>query len=185
MKYISKKVLSIDVGIRNLSFCIMNDEYKVCKWDNVSIIDEGVSVKSVKVSTLVENLLSFLSDNFGADHEDIDEVIIENQPALKNATMKTLAIVLYTYFKMMNMNVGNFNNIRFIPAANKLKCKKAMLITDSIKKYSDRKKAAIKIALEYLSIYDNNKKDWFAGHKKKDDLADSYLAAIHHFETVR
>jgi hypothetical protein len=163
----------------------MNNDFKVCKWDNVSIIDEGVAVKTVSVSTLVENLLTFLSDNFGADHEEIDHVIIENQPALKNATMKTLAIVLYTYFKMMNMNIGNFNNIRFIPASNKLKCKKAIPFVNNIKKYSDRKKTAIKVTLEYLNDNDNIKTEWFVGHKKKDDLADSYLAAIHFFETVR
>ena len=54
---------------------------------------------------------------------DVDVVIIENQPALKNPVMKTVQMLLYSYFliKGYNQQMNPIKNIEMINARNKLK----------------------------------------------------------------
>ena len=129
----------------------------------------------------------------------IDYILIENQPSLKNPKMKTIQIMLYSYFMMRtkiddindnddnNDNEENINSenktpdILFISASGKLKfCKNEEIekMFNHLKsKYTIRKKKAI----EYCSLYmghDEMNLDFFNICKKKDDLADSYLQAI-------
>ena len=47
----------------------------------------------------------------------VDIVCIENQPALKNPTMKSIQMILYSYF-LMN---GSMEDIQMMNARNKLK----------------------------------------------------------------
>ena len=50
-------------------------------------------------------------------------IIIENQPALKNPTMKTIQMLLYSYFLIngYTRDDSNIENIEMINARNKLK----------------------------------------------------------------
>ena len=71
---------------------------------------------------------------------------------------------------------SNIAHIEFISAANKLKnCQEEEKLS-----YSDRKKTGIKNCLEIIN--DNlNYSEWnnyFNKHKKKDDLADSFLQLL-------
>ena len=68
------------------------------------------------------------------------------------------------------------DRIEFVSASNKLKdCDANEKVN-----YKDRKKLGIKKCLELLSTNNgfNNKLDYFDSHKKKDDLADSFLQGI-------
>jgi len=81
----------------------------------------------------------------------------------------------------------NMNNIQFISASNKLK----MFIGNKKTTYNERKKIGIeetkKLLLKIGS--DNIEKDkiidMFNKHKKKDDLADSFLQGIWYIERER
>ena len=87
--------------------------------------------------------------------------------------MKTIQGMLVQYFVMCQVNV---KNIEFISASNKLKdCD----IKDKTK-YSDRKKLGISKCLETISTDHRfiEKVEYFNGHKKKDDLADSFLQGM-------
>ena len=58
---------------------------------------------------------------------DVDEVLIENQPSLKNPTMKTIASVLYSYFILrgvIDKNNDKIKLVRFVSPSNKLKVDK-------------------------------------------------------------
>lgn len=108
---------------------------------------------------------------------DCEYVIIENQPVLKNPTMKSIQIMLYSYFLIKNKNM---KLIKLVNASNKLKVYKDKIpesdkeIIDKIKdKYRKNKMTAILHAS--LMIKDNEKLDYFNSHKKKDDLADAFL----------
>ena len=103
----------------------------------------------------------------------IEYVIIENQIGPIATRMKTIQGMLVQYFVMCPVNV---KNIEFISASNKLKdCD----IKDKTK-YSDRKKLGISKCLETISTDNrfNEKVEYFNGHKKKDDLADSFLQGM-------
>jgi hypothetical protein len=103
----------------------------------------------------------------------IEYVIIENQIGPIATRMKTIQGMLVQYFVMCQVNV---KNIEFISASNKLKdCD----VKDKTK-YSDRKKLGISKCLETISTDHRfiEKVEYFNLHKKKDDLADSFLQGM-------
>ena len=103
----------------------------------------------------------------------IDYVIIENQIGPLAIRMKTIQGMLVQYFVMSPVEV---KHVEFISASNKLKdCD----IKDK-SKYSDRKKLGIAKCLETITSNSNfsSNLDYFNAHKKKDDLADSFLQGL-------
>ena len=112
-------------------------------------------------------------DKLFAEEICIDYVIIENQIGPLAIRMKTIQGMLVQYFVMCSVEV---KNVEFISASNKLKdCD----IKDK-SKYSDRKKLGISKCLETISTNGNfsSKLEYFNAHKKKDDLADSFLQGL-------
>ena len=112
-------------------------------------------------------------DSLFSNEVCIDYIIIENQISPIATRMKTIQGMLVQYFVMCGLKI---NNIEFISAANKLK-------EFSVKektKYSDRKKMGIEKCLEKISTDHRFSEhiNYFNSHKKKDDLADSFLQGI-------
>jgi len=121
------KILSWDVGIYNLSYCIIekieNESPKIIDWDIVNLVDNEQMKKNRNL--LFENIPRKL-------HElpqllDVDFVVIENQPSLKNPQMKSIQMILYSYFLILGKVIGNettksyIDKIDFCSASNKLK----------------------------------------------------------------
>jgi hypothetical protein len=162
-------ILSIDVGIKNLSYCLLEakcNNVKVIGWDNIAITDKNC--KKIKVEEITECVLDTLMGNFNDDFF-ADVVLIENQPMLKNGLMKTVAVVIYTYFNMLKIQFGNVKEVRFISATNKLK-----LIIDgdasgSKETYKDRKQLSIALARQHIINVAPDFIDWFEKQSKKDD----------------
>jgi len=101
----------------------------------------------------------------------VDRVIIENQIGPLALRMKTLQGMIMQHFIEKGCPI-----IEEISASNKLKD----YLTKKKTKYSERKKLGIKVTQEILK-YNNNLDMWipiFIEHKKKDDLADSFLQGI-------
>ena len=110
----------------------------------------------------------------------IDYAIIENQIGPLAIRMKTIQGMLVQYFVMCPVEV---KHVEFISASNKLKdCD----IKDK-SKYSDRKKLGIAKCLETISSNSNfsSNLDYFNAHKKKDDLADSFLQGLWFLSTFK
>ena len=132
--------------------------------------------KKIKIQELGKNLILEL-DKF-PDFLNIDYVLIENQPVLKNPTMKSVQMILYSYFLINGIIKNTIKEIKFISARNKLKVYDGPLIEVKIKgKYARRKRLSIEYCRHMINNDENNLQ-FFNGHKKKDDLADSYLQAI-------
>lgn len=177
------RILSIDVGIKNLSYCYLNTDKsktQILDWGNLCVTEENS--KKIKLENLTEEVLLTLQDNFDDDFE-ADVVLIENQPMLKNGMMKTVSVIIYTYFNMLKIQYGNIQEVRFISATNKLKCSK---VDQNINKsnYKDRKKLSIQVAKLYLEKIAPDKISWFETHKKSDDFADSLNQAIFFIEKI-
>ena len=115
---------------------------------------------------------------------NVDIVIIENQPALKNPTMKTIQMLLYSYFLIKGIMIEerSISSIEMINARNKLKAYKGPEISCDIK---DKYKRTKFLGIQYCQymITENQKIEdkWrklFNESKKKDDLSDAYLQGM-------
>lgn len=117
---------------------------------------------------------------------EVDQVIIENQPALKNPNMKTVASMLFSYFVMRGIyeNKGKMtaDNINFAAASGKLKVNKKA--TNKQLKKGKNEKDVYNITKDLGIIYTksligNKFKALFEKHAKKlDDLCDAFLQGI-------
>lgn len=180
------RILSIDVGIKNLSYCyfeVTNDTtVKVLDWQNVSVMDGNC--KKTKVAVITDCMLTRLMELFD-DAFQADIVLIENQPMLKNGMMKTLSVVIFTYFNLLKIQYGNIKDVSFISATNKLKCRKisGLLNGQGTETYKDRKKTSIALCREYIASCCPERLEWFSNHSKADDVSDSYLQGIYYIET--
>ncbi len=234
------KILSWDVGIINLSYCILDynketNEKKILKWGIINLIETPDMKKNMNL--VFENIPRKLNENHFL--LDVDYVVIENQPSLKNPKMKSIQMVVYSYFlmygKILNTNENKIQQIDFCNASNKLKVYKGPVISledlkrkkkktgekQTIEKflvnedktevvgeevgeekieveiegsievikpikekkiklsYTDKKKMAVEHVKYFLKEYnDDENLQFFMEHKKKDDLADSYLQGL-------
>lgn len=124
---------------------------------------------------------------------DVNTVLLENQPVLKNPTMKSVQMLLYSYFIMKgvhqptNSDIEPINHIQCYNASKKTEL--ALYLSDSKQKeideaiskvkgqYAKNKKKAVLITKDLLK----NKGKWenlFTNSKKKDDLCDALLMTL-------
>ena len=174
--HISSKDICCD---KSATYCIDGNNF--CTPHSKLKYNRNKSKKKIKSNNTIynvgRNLIYKLDNIFQSKH--YDEVIIENQPSLKNPTMKSIQMIVYTYF-LINSNV----KVEMVNARNKLKVYKGPVI---LTPYTDNKKNKYKnnkyLAIKYCSfmIKDQNKKyiNLYEDSKKKDDLADCYLQAIY------
>lgn len=142
-----------------------------------------IKANLVPLETLGKTLFMKLDEN--KLFMDCDNIIIENQPVLKNPKMKSLQIMLYSYFLIKNNNI---NDIQLVNASNKLKVFKGKLDKDkeimlkNIKdKYRKNKVTAVEHSRKMMDdAGENSFLEKFNNHKKNDDLADAYLMC-HYF----
>jgi hypothetical protein len=193
------RILAIDVGIKNMSYCLLETGGKpvesrprIVQWKNISVLSPSMNCKTTSLDCITESMLLKLGDHFDSDCI-VDTVVIENQPATKNQTMKSVSMVIYTYFHMLRLQYGQVEQVRFSPATNKLKCKKRFKAPFSSlpqKTYAQRKSLAVRLTKGYLEEWfdtnTNTLKDleWFDAQKKKDDLSDAFLLAVYHAEKL-
>lgn len=194
-------ILSFDIGIKNLAYCIMfkddninnKTNIKIIRWNIIQLIEDHVKCKGISLDTITKVLYVKLRDIF-LDY-DITEVLLENQPVLKNPVMKSIQMILYSYFQYEKIIMGReISTIKLINASNKLKLGKHLKEinnTESIlkikTKYSKNKKLAILYTNHFLKerlITDDYEKfnNIFNEHNKKDDLADAFLQGLYYIE---
>lgn len=212
------KILSWDIGILNLSYCILEkneeNQIKIIGWDIVNLVDNEEMKKN---RTLIfENIPRKLHEI--PELLNVDIVVIENQPCLKNPQMKSIQMILYSYFLILGKVIGNntenstyIDKIDFCSASNKLKIYKGpeIILQEKVRKnkkineeskeieskeeskpkkstmkYSDKKKLAIEHCKYFLQNQDIDYLDFFNNHKKKDDLADSYLQGLYYYSKI-
>ena len=195
-----KKIL--DWGIINLNKnplcqcglkkeCLKSATYKITDNEEVKYSCTTHSKKYKKKKKINSNYDLFkLSQimmeelNLKKDFLNHDIICIENQPALKNPTMKSVQMLLYSYFIIEGVIKDKIcSNVQMINARNKLKVYKGEPIECNIKEKYKKNKY---LSIEYtkLMIFNEDKKfiDLFTESKKKDDLADAYLQGIYYIE---
>ena len=170
-----RNFLSFDIGIRNLAYCIVqyNDEdnsSRIIHWDIINLCYEGEKVKKVSLFQLCSRLIDEL-DNLGIDSNHT--VLIENQPVLTNPKMKSIQMMVYTYFVML----GCEKVILFSPR-QKFTAYDGPIIECTLKsKYAQRKKLGIAYCAYFIQGHEEYT-HFFSTHKKKDDLSDALLQCL-------
>ena len=140
--------------INNYIYCNCFNTLTECNSTQIDLITIGKILKD-KLDTIFNSMF-------------FEMVIIENQISPIANRMKTIQGMVSQYFIMRD----NCAHIEFISSMNKLK---EYNVSNTKLNYSDRKKLGINICLEILN---DNDKDFFIKHKKKDDLADSFLQGL-------
>lgn len=146
-----------------------------------------ITKSSTKI--LQENLINILDEK--KHLLQVDEVIIENQPALKNPTMKTIASTIFNYFLIRgiidkDINDSKVQNLQFICPSNKLKIDndntvKMLSKTSDGKKYKITKELGIKYCKRLLKN-EPEKLAYLEKFKKKDDLCDAFLQGVYYLD---
>jgi hypothetical protein len=168
------RILSFDVGIKNLAYCIL--EYpNIIHWEVITLEN---STDHAKLYVDLINSLDSRKDIL----LNVDTVLIEKQPSF-NPKMRIIAGCLQTYFFIRGIvdSEKKIKVIKFYSPKNKLKCydsKEPLEISEGGNKYSQTKKAGVVICEKLLLQTNENWISFFKGNKKRDDLADSYLQGL-------
>ena len=182
------KILSFDVGIINLAYCIFDTtNQKIEKWEVITLgCKFNAKISCSGIPDLYINLIKELDTR--THLLDVDVVVIEKQPSF-NPKMRIIAGCLQTYFYIrgvIDKTQHSIKSVEFFSPKNKLKCYSGpeIVITSGngreIKsKYSRTKKTGIIICRLKLHEYSETEFiNFFEKSSKKDDLADCYLQAI-------
>ena len=193
-------ILSFDIGIKNLAYCILYKDLTISneknliihKWGIINILEDNEKCKDISLDEIGTRMYKRLQDEFL--EENITEVLLENQPVLKNPVMKSIQILIMGFFKYESVILGReIKLIKLINASNKLKLGKKLIqfneSEDILKiksKYNRNKKLAILYTNYFLEkeLYsDYNKYNTlFNEHKKKDDLSDAFLQGLYYIK---
>ena len=190
-------IVSFDIGVKNLAVCILSidkDTINIITWKIISLAakEEKTPVLNEISGRLFLELDTLIDDI----NVPIDYIILENQPSNLNGTMKSIQMMIYTFFQLRKHWEGLSKQVYLVSASDKLKGHDEIIkniepskyenIEDNQKKtakqkksagYKKNKKLAIEITKKYL---EKNPEvlNLFCSYKKMDDMADSFLQAI-------
>lgn len=179
-----------DIGLKNLSVCAYNtSSHEILLWD---VCDTQVRARA-GLSQIVRQLIIFLrsfcdTPEFKRVHPQIVRNVIENQPKM-NPTMRVVSSIVGSFFymqynwpplyynpayKLMNVDFGA------LPTATADRGRRFRRNTrEFASAYRMRKRASIDETRRILEA-DYSMTPWlafFERHRKKDDLADTFLMA--------
>ena len=170
-------ILSFDVGIVNLAYCIMEySTHKILKWEVINL--ENTTDHNKLYINLINNL-----DSRPHLINGIHTVLIEKQPSF-NPKMRIIAGCLQTYFFIIGIIDSNdkISLIKFYSPKHKLKCytSNEVIQVSGSNKYTQTKKLGVIICKKKIEEYSEPQEilSFFNDSKKKDDLSDCYLQAL-------
>ena len=186
--------ISFDIGIKNLALCILeynNNEISIIDWRVITLFDKkkdvnGINSLSDILFLELDNIIGLLKE---LNHDYIDYVLIENQPSNLNGIMKTVQLLIFSYFSLLNHWDKIVDNVLLINASLKLQNHNynpdipIKIDTTKTKKQQKNDKYRINkyLGIEITKYYIKNNtflNEYFIKYKKKDDLADTLLQTV-------
>ncbi len=176
-----KKYLSFDIGLRNLSYIILefdHDEkkYKIQEWKNVDILENVLKKKKITQCEIIDLVQDYCKNYLLDKAKECDEILLELQPGFAKKMIHNVFTTMYGYFRD---NIGK-EKVFAVSPKKKLDGQVPPANLTSKQKYTWRKKKSIEMCRNFLSS-NSNLNTWipyFESHKPKlDDLADCILQA--------
>ena len=175
---------------KQATYNVINDEVEYCCTTHKKKFKK---VKKIKDTNQLFKLSQIcLTELSTIDTSNVKCVLIENQPALKNPTMKSIQMIIYTFFILRGvMNEDStIQEVFMVNARNKLKVYKGPPVIcpfneDKKNKYKRNKFLSVKYTEKMIEEEDKQWNEQFKLSKKKDDLADSYLQGIYWIEKIK
>jgi len=185
--------ISFDIGIKNLALCILkceNNSIEIIDWRVITLVEKK---KDINGLNSISEILFYELDNIIGSLEElkydkINYVLIENQPSNLNGIMKSIQLLIFSYFSLYKHWEKLSINVLLINASLKLQYHTYKPIEYKIdlnktkkqqksEKYRKNKNDGIEITKHYIKENEilNN---YFTKHIKKDDLADTLLQTI-------
>ena len=166
------KLISFDVGVKNLSFVIIDDSGIIHHWYNINVQNSKNQCEA-----LIIELNKYLHI-----FNDCNSVIIEKQPS-KNNKMRIIEGLLNAFFIINGSCNQNSLISKVIIYSSAHKLNNFINNNHEFKGkdgYNARKKLSIKLAHKFIldSFQQEHICNVFDSSKKKDDLADCLLQAL-------
>ena len=171
------RILSIDVGIKNLALCLLDGPDQIEFWE---VFDIGNTTDTTRHLTNLYKKLD--STPIIWDKTRIKTIVIEKQPSF-NPKMRTMASALHMFFVMK----GFKHIIQYSPKYKLQLCKDISEYEGSTT-YAKNKKRSIDTTRYFISLNPVMSKQWlskFNSAKKKDDFADSYLQGVSYYKVYK
>lgn len=171
-------VLSFDVGVVNLAYCLLDEDYNILLWN---IVNVNASTYDKQCDKLIDELDKI---DYGQFSPRELTVVIERQPC-KNPKMRIVSGQIQMYFCLKKKN-DPISKVVFYSPKFKLKCYQPLegdppIVQKKLKsEYAQRKN----LAIQHCSIMIRRNQpqeiiDFFdKPRQKKDDLSDTYLQAV-------
>jgi hypothetical protein len=170
------------------TYTILETDMKLKKVKNTGVKDLDFDDTRLKLVMELEKRKHLLEANV---------VVIENQPSFKNPRMKSIASTLYDYYLIRGIidkkNNSNISQVKFMSPSNKLKLAtegdtKQLVKVKSEATESGKDTKAYKLTkslgIKYCTEMVTHLPEWlthFNSHKKKDDMADSFLQGAYFY----
>lgn len=180
-------IISFDIGIKNLACCVMrvgeksDDTVDVLMWYIIALAAAKEKIPSVQELSLrlfseLDDIVSILEQN---GYDVIDSVLVENQPSKLNGAMKSIQMMIYSYFQLRRHWEGRVSSVHMISASGKLKDHTYVVDTSQVDKtgYDLNKWKAVRLAELYIGD-DEKLTTLFNSYNKKDDMSDAMLQAV-------
>lgn len=182
----STNLLAFDIGINNLAYAHIShnpNDNTICI-KNWSIIQLKQAKEKKEFSEISKILMRTLQDLFWDNNYDV--ILLENQPVMKNPVMKTIQIMIYSFFMVQKTQKNLDNLIKLVSAQNKLKVSQkdkvdcSHITTEN--KYKRNKETAIAYAKYYLNFTNQSQEwiDYFDKCPKLDDISETLLYIVNH-----
>lgn len=168
------KVLSFDMGTRNLAFALVEAPQTIIK---LGVID----LQKHSARTATDLLMNTLAEDNKWMLECCDEVVVESQPS--SGACKTLSIALQIYFRLYDEFRGNpVRPFRFMHAKKKFDLFPDIYERMDPQHYDARKETARQMALRILQENEQKYMDFFQRqpYKRQTDVADALVQACQH-----
>ncbi len=188
-----KTLLSFDIGIKNMAYCVANindnindNEFKIITLDKVDLNSNKNNIQNI-----IDNTIEFLDNIINDSMIDFETELIILIECQMTSIMRTIQTCINTYFKVISKHQNLNITTIYISPKHKLKLMNNYLNTDitASTKYKQNKQDSIFFTTHLLTkvdkFIDNKILDIINSHKKKDDICDAYLMCVYYYLTLK